>query len=232
MDAERPTVAVQDYLKAIYRVEEDTGRLWVTTTEVARSLGVSAPSASAMLKRLGALGYVVSAERRGSFALTDDGRAAALQVIRHHRLLETFLVARLGIPIGDVHREAEVLEHHISAALEARIAEELGHPERDPHGAPIPSVPGEVDAGSTTVLADMAAGHRVVVSRVGDRDPSLLRGLQQCGLVPGASVEVIDRDGEGTMQLRITGADPVWVPQSAARVVRVTPEAETAPRRR
>lgn len=229
MDAERPTVAVQDYLKAIYHVEEDTGRLWVTTSEVARSLGVSAPSASAMLKRLGPLGYVVGAKRRGSFALTDDGRAAALEVIRHHRLLETFLVTRLGVPIADVHREAEVLEHHISEALEARIAEELGHPERDPHGAPIPSVEGEVDVVPTTLLTDVATGASAVVSRVGDRDPSLLRGLEQCGIVPDAGVQVLDRDADGTLRLSVTGGEPVWVPQAAARVVRVMREAETAP---
>ena len=129
----RPSPAVQDYLKSIYRVQEDTGRSAVATSEVAEALAVTAPSASAMLKKMGQLGYVTPAGRRGAVELTVSGRAAALEVIRHHRLLETYLVARLGVPWDQVHHEAEILEHHLSEELEARIAEALGHPERDPH---------------------------------------------------------------------------------------------------
>ena len=164
MARDSPTAAVQDYLKAIYRVEEDSGRLWVSTSELASSLGVSAPSASAMLKRLSGLGYVVAGERRGAFALTSDGRVTALEVVRRHRLLETFLVQHLGVPLAEVHHEAEILEHHISVALELRIADVLGNPDRDPHGDPIPTKDGKVEsvAGLALSLAELKHPYTIV----------------------------------------------------------------------
>lgn len=224
MGRDTPTAAVQDYLKAIYRVEEDSGRLWVSTSELASALNVSAPSASAMLKRLAGLGYVVAGDRRGAFALTGDGRGTALEVVRRHRLLETYLVQHLGVPLADVHHEAEVLEHHISVALEARIADVLGHPDRDPHGDPIPTRAGAVDDVPATSLADVPVTGHAVVHRVGDRDPSLLRSLEGSGIVPGARLEVLSRDRHGSLRVR-TGDDEVRVPAAAALVVRVTPEA-------
>ncbi|MEZ0284613.1 MAG: metal-dependent transcriptional regulator, partial [Thermoleophilia bacterium] len=139
---DRPSPAVQDYLKAVYQLGEssDAGGP-ITTSQVAEALAVTTASASNMLKKLDALGYVVHVKRQG-VELTDSGRQAALEVIRHHRLLETYLATRLGMSWDEVHREAEVLEHHVSEALAARIAEELGHPERDPHGHPIPTTGG------------------------------------------------------------------------------------------
>ena len=221
-DQARPSPAVQDYLKAIYRVEEDTGRSAVATSEVAAALGVTAASASGMLKRLLQLGFVAAVGRRGSVELSPDGRAAALEVIRHHRLLETYLVTKLGVPWDEVHREAEILEHHLSEALEARIAEELGHPVRDPHGDPIPTLGGEVVEIPVGLLADLPEGARAVVDRVSDQDPALLRYLADKGLVPDAAVEMVRRGAfGGPLGVRIAGGRVVQVPPDAARAVRV-----------
>jgi DtxR family Mn-dependent transcriptional regulator len=222
-DHARPSPAVQDYLKAIYRVEEDTGRSSVATSEVAAALGVTAASASGMLKKLLQLGFVAAGDRRGSVELSADGRAAALEVIRHHRLLETFLVTKLGVPWDEVHHEAEILEHHLSEALEARIAEELGHPERDPHGDPIPTLGGDIGAIPVGVLADLPEGAHAVIHRVSDQDPALLRYLADKGLVPDAAVEVVRRGAfGGPLGVRVAGGRVVQVPPDAARAVRVS----------
>jgi DtxR family Mn-dependent transcriptional regulator len=222
-DTPRPSPAVQDYLKAIYRVEEDTGRPAVATSEVAAALGVTAPSASGMLKKLVQLGYATQSDRRGAVALSDRGRTAALEVIRHHRLLETFLVTRLGLSWDQVHREAEILEHHISEELEARIAEELGHPARDPHGDPIPTLGGEVVDVPASALSDLPEGGRAVVRRVSDQDPELLRYLAERGLVPDAAVELVSRAPfGGPLGVRVDGGSVVEVPPEAARAVRVS----------
>jgi DtxR family Mn-dependent transcriptional regulator len=206
-----PSPAVQDYLKAIYRLGENPE-------------GVTAPSASNMVRRLGDMGYVRTpgGERRPSVELTDGGRAAALTVVRHHRLLETYLATRLGMPWDEVHREAEVLEHHISDALAARIAEALGHPERDPHGDPIPTAQGDVQPVPTARLADLDIGQTGLVSRVDDRDSALLRYLAERGLVPDAPVEVvaIEQFG-GPISVKVAGGEPVSVPPEAARAVHV-----------
>jgi DtxR family transcriptional regulator, Mn-dependent transcriptional regulator len=214
---------VQDYLKAIYRVEEDTGRSSVATSEVAAALGVTAASASGMLKKLLQLGFVDAGGRRGSVELSPDGRAAALEVIRHHRLLETYLVTKLGVPWDEVHHEAEILEHHLSEALEARIAEELGHPERDPHGDPIPTLGGDVGTIPVGVLADLPEGAHAVIHRVSDQDPALLRYLADKGLVPDTAVEVVRRGAfGGPLGVRVAGGRVVQVPPDAARAVRVS----------
>ena len=138
MPAQTPdlTVAVQDYLKAIYTLESAGER--VTTSALAKRMGVSAPSATAMTKRLDELGLVERVPHRG-VALTDAGRRGALEVLRHHRLLERYLVDRLGLSLDEVHAEAELLEHALSEELEAKIDAELGFPTHDPHGDPIPN---------------------------------------------------------------------------------------------
>jgi len=221
-DTSRPSPAVQDYLKAIYRVEEDSGRSVVATSEVAAALGVTAPSASGMLKKLVQLGYANQSDRRGAVELSESGRAAALEVIRHHRLLETFLVTRLGLPWDQVHREAEILEHHISEELEARIAEELGHPDRDPHGDPIPTLGGEIVDVPAAVLADLGEGERAIVRRVSDQDPELLRYLADKGLVPDAVIEIVSRGAfGGPLGVRVDGGAVIDVPREVARAVRV-----------
>ena len=221
----RPSPAVQDYLKAIYRVAEDAGRSNVGTSEVADALAVTAPSASAMLKRLAEFGFVSPTGRRGAVELTDSGRAAALEVIRHHRLLETYLVTHLGIPWDQVHHEAEILEHHLSEELEARIAEALGHPKHDPHGDPIPTLGGEVSDVPTDRLSELAEGDTATVRRVRDQDPELLRYLAKMGLVPDVAVEMIAHGAfGGPLRVRVGGGSVVEVPPDAARAVRVSPQ--------
>ncbi len=182
------TVAVQDYLKAIYVLESSGER--VTTSALATRMGVSAPSATAMTKRLDELGLVERVPHRG-VALTDDGRRGALEVLRHHRLLERYLVDRLGLSLDAVHAEAELLEHALSEELEAKIDEELGYPTHDPHGDPIPDRELRLVHGESRSLLDLEPGARGSVARVPDGDSELLRYLGELGLVPDASVEVV-----------------------------------------
>jgi DtxR family Mn-dependent transcriptional regulator len=184
------TVAVQDYLKAIYALETAGER--VTTSALAARVGVSAPSATAMTKRLADLGLVERAPYRG-VALTEAGRMGALEVLRHHRLLELYLVNRLGLSWDEVHAEAELLEHALSEELEAKIDAELGFPTHDPHGDPIPDRELRVTGGGGSTLLDLVPGTRASVSRVPDGDPDLLRYLAELGLVPGSDVEVVSQ---------------------------------------
>jgi len=182
------TVAVQDYLKAIYALESSEER--VTTSALAGRMGVSAPSATAMTKRLAELGLVERAPYRG-VALTDEGRRGALEVLRHHRLLERYLVDRLGLSLDEVHAEAELLEHALSEELEAKIDAELGYPTHDPHGDPIPDSELRVTLGLQRTLIDLEPGDLATISRIPDGDPELLRYLGELGLVPGSEVELV-----------------------------------------
>jgi DtxR family Mn-dependent transcriptional regulator len=182
------TVAVQDYLKAIYALESAGER--VTTSALAGRMGVSAPSATAMTKRLAELGLVERAPYRG-VALTEAGRRGALEVLRHHRLLERYLVDRLGLSLDQVHVEADRLEHALSEELEAKIDAELGYPTHDPHGDPIPDRDLRVVEGRDRTLCDFEVGERASVSRVPDANPELLRYLSELGLVPGAEVRIV-----------------------------------------
>jgi len=182
------TVAVQDYLKAIYALESSEER--VTTSALAGRMGVSAPSATAMTKRLAELGLVERAPYRG-VALTDEGRRGALEVLRHHRLLERYLVDRLGLSLDEVHAEAELLEHALSEELEAKIDAELGYPTHDPHGDPIPDSELRVTHGLQRTLIDLGPGDLATISRIPDGDPELLRYLGELGLVPGSEVELV-----------------------------------------
>jgi DtxR family transcriptional regulator, Mn-dependent transcriptional regulator len=191
MPAQTPdlTVAVQDYLKAIYALESEGQR--VTTSALARRMGVSAPSTTAMTKRLAELGLVERLPYRG-VALTSAGRRGALEVLRHHRLLERYLVDRLGLSLDEVHAEAELLEHALSEELEARIDAELGFPTHDPHGDPIPDRELRVVRGDDRTLLDLEPGARASISRVPDGDSALLRYLGELGIVPGSDLELVD----------------------------------------
>ncbi len=182
------SVAVQDYLKAIYALESAGER--VTTSALARRMGVSAPSASAMTKRLDELGLVQRLPYRG-VALSEDGRRKALEVLRHHRLLERYLVDRLGLSLDEVHAEAELLEHALSEELEARIDEELGYPTHDPHGDPIPDRALRLVHPDDRTLLELEPGSRVAVARVPDGDSALLRYLGELGLLPGSTLELV-----------------------------------------
>ena len=182
------TVAVQDYLKAIYVLETSGER--VTTSALARRMAVSAPSATAMTKRLDELGLVERLPYRG-VALTETGRLGALEVLRHHRLLERYLVDRLGLSLDEVHAEAELLEHALSEELEAKIDAELGFPTHDPHGDPIPDPELRLVHSEDRTLLDFEPGARASVARVPDGDSDLLRYLGDLGLVPGSDLELV-----------------------------------------
>ena len=182
------TVAVQDYLKAIYVLESAGER--ATTSALAQRMGVSAPSATAMTKRLDELGLVERVPHRG-VALTEAGRLGALEVVRHHRLLERYLVDRLGLTLDEVHAEAELLEHALSEELEAKIDEELGFPTHDPHGDPIPDRELRLVHDEQRTLLDLEPGSRGSIARVPDGDSELLRYLGELGLVPDAGVEMV-----------------------------------------
>jgi DtxR family Mn-dependent transcriptional regulator len=182
------TAAAQDYLKAIHALEAAGTR--VTTSALASRMGVSAPSASAMTKRLADLGLVERAPYRG-VTLTEEGSTRALEMLRHHRLLERYLADRLGLSLDQVHAEAERLEHALSEELEAKIDAELGYPTHDPHGDPIPDQELRLDQARARTLADLGAGERALVSRVPSDDAGLLRYLTELGLTPGSEVEIV-----------------------------------------
>jgi DtxR family Mn-dependent transcriptional regulator len=149
-----------------------------------------------MVKRLASLGLVDHVPYRG-VVLTSDGERLALEVMRHHRLLELYLAEHLGVPWDRVHEEAEALEHVLSEDLEARIAAKLGHPTHDPHGDPIPDADLQIDEGATTSLADLAVGDRGRFVRVSDADPDMLRYLADQGIGIGAAIEVLARQPFG-----------------------------------
>lgn len=179
--------AIQDYLREAFKLEQAGHR--ATTTSVAEAMGVSAASASAMLKRLAVLGLVDHAPYRG-VTLTDAGRHIALEIVRHHRLLEMYLAETLGMPLDEVHAEADRLEHALSEELERRIDAALGHPTHDPHGHPIPDANLELQPPCTRTLLELQPGERAVVALVPDSDDELVRYLADLELVPGREVEM------------------------------------------
>ena len=202
-----PTQAVEDYLKAVFMLGAAGEQ--VTTTAVARRLGVAAPSASAMVKRLVGEG-LLDHEPYGEVRLTAEGEQRALRVVRRHRLVETFLNRVLGMPWDEVHDEAELLDHVISERLERQIAAALGDPDRDPHGDPIPPLVGahEERDRDHPPLAGTPAGTRVRVERVAHQEPEALRYLAGLGVVPGAELVVGEEAPFG---------GPVWVDTGDAR---------------
>jgi len=185
-----PGEAAENYTKAIYALQQRGGT--VTTNALAERLGVTAASASGMVKKLNALGLVRHEPYRG-VQLTRDGERVALEVLRHHRLLELYLTERLDMPWDRVHDEAEVLEHVISEELEALIAAKLGHPTHDPHGDPIPTPDLTIEEGPTLNMQSLAAGDRGVFVRVSDSDPEMLRYLGDRGIAPGDRFEVVEK---------------------------------------
>lgn len=200
MEGRPVSAAVEDYLKAIYRLEQQ-GK--VTTKALALALDVAAPSVTAMIKRLHAMRLVRYTRYRG-VALTAAGKRMALEVIRHHRLLELYLVETLGLPWDQVHEEAERLEHVISEELEERIAEHLGHPVTDPHGDPIPTKEGQVEQPDYLPLSELSPGAAAVVKRVVDQDPAKLRYLGTLGLFPEARVILLEKAPfDGPMSLKV-----------------------------
>ena len=179
------SIAIQDYLKEIYKLQASGER--ATTTAIARRMGVAPSSVTSMLKKLAALGLVEHAPYRG-VELSDAGSRIALEVIRHHRLLEQYLAETLGLGIDAVHAEADRLEHVLSEELEARIDEQLGYPTHDPHGDPIPDAGLNVELTLLRSLDALAPGEQATVRRVPDGDAGLLRYLAELTLVPGRRV--------------------------------------------
>jgi DtxR family Mn-dependent transcriptional regulator len=211
--------AVEDYAKAIYALEQRQGE--VTTNALAERLGVTAGSASGMVKRLNELGLVEHQPYHG-VSLTEDGRRVALEVMRHHRLLELYLVKSLGVPWDRVHQEAEVLEHVLSEELEEVIAAQLGDPTHDPHGDPIPTRELTIEEGSTQSLQALEAGDRGTFARVSDSDPEMLRFLAERGIAPGDEFEVVEKQPFDGPLFVCFGEDIHVLGGGLARAMRVT----------
>ncbi|HEV2074640.1 MAG TPA: metal-dependent transcriptional regulator [Thermoleophilaceae bacterium] len=199
------SATVEDYTKAIYALESRERRP-VSTHALAERLEVTPGSASAMVKRLAEWGLVAHTPYRG-VSLTPAGARLALEVLRHHRLLETYLAEELGMPWDRVHHEAEVLEHVLSEELEELIAAKLGDPARDPHGDPIPNAELELSEDDTVPLERLEAGAGGVFTRVSDSDPAMLRYLAERGISPGNRLEVVERQPfGGPLHVRFGGA--------------------------
>jgi len=219
----RTNEGAENYAKAIYELQgRDPSP--VGTTAVAERLGVTPASASGMLRRLADEG-VVSYEPYHGARLTPEGERIALEVIRHHRLLETFLSETLDVPWDRVHDEAEVLEHYISEDLEERIASALGDPSHDPHGDPIPGPALDLADDESVALAELEAGQAATFTRVSDTDPEMLRHLDELGVRPGAVVRV--REVEpfgGAVVVEVEGREHSLGAELASRM-RMRPQA-------
>jgi DtxR family Mn-dependent transcriptional regulator len=210
--------AVQDYLKTIYTLQAAQGT--VSTSTLAAAMGVSAPSATGMVKKLSALKLARHARYQG-VVLTRAGERVALEVIRHHRLLELYLAQALGYPWDKVHEEACRLEHAISEEFEEKIFEALGRPTLDPHGHPIPTREGAMEQSKHERLSDLEPGTTGVIRQVSDGDAEMLRYLGRRGLTPETSVEVLDKAPfDGPLTVR-TGATAHVMGQRLASSIRV-----------
>lgn len=200
------TPAVEDYLKVIYDLTCQQER--ASTREIAERMGVAPASVTGMIQRLaGGDAPLLEYKKHRGVALTREGKRAALEIIRHHRLLETFLHQTLGYSWDEVHAEADRLEHVISEDFEERIARALGYPLVDPHGEPIPTRDLDVPPGETLArLEDMRPEQAGVVQRVGDTTPEMLRYLSDIGLIPGAQVRVLEWFRfDGNLRLHVLG---------------------------
>jgi len=213
------TAHAEDYLKAVYEIEHGGGGA-AATTDIAQRLGVAPASVSGMVRRLAEQG-LLSYERYHGVTLTAAGRRAALQTLRRHRIIESYLVTALGYAWDQVHQEAERLEHAASDELIDRMAQALGQPTSDPHGAPIPTREGSVDERPRRTLAELADGECARVVEVSDDDPSMLRYLAELDLVPGTVVTLITRAPfGGPLTVRLGDADRA-LGRELAQAVRV-----------
>ncbi|HRN29619.1 MAG TPA: metal-dependent transcriptional regulator [Terrimesophilobacter sp.] len=218
--SQRPSFAdavTQDYVKAIFHHTE-----WqpepITSSVLAARLDLAASSVTEMVKKLAAAG-LVSHVPYGAITLTDAGRELAVAMVRRHRLIETWLVETFGYAWDEVHDEAEVLEHAVSDRLLERIDESLGRPVRDPHGDPIPAADGSIRVPDAVVLSSASAGHRGRVVRISDRDPALLRYLEERGFELDAAVEVVGPEPfGGALTVRVSGAEHALGDEAAASV--------------
>ncbi len=193
---------IEDYLKQIHALSQ-TGK--VSTQAIADVLEISAPSVSGMLKKLTELGLVEHEKYQGA-TLTEAGQKIALELIRHHRLLETYLHQALGYALEDVHAEAERLEHHISEDFEARISALLGNPTHDPHGDPIPTLEGVIPNCASRPLVQVFAGEQAVIGRIREHSPEFVKHIALLGLTPGAKIKILEiSPPAGTLTLEVDG---------------------------
>ena len=210
---------MEDYLKAIYALERERGPP-VKTSTIADHLDVTSPTVTSMVEKLSDRG-LVEREKYTGVELTPDGETVAVEVLRHHRLLEAFLADHLDYEWDEVHDEADALEHHISEEFERRLARKLDDPTVDPHGDPIPGADLELpDHGDTEVLADHDEGDHLVVARVSDRDTDELRYLADAGVQPGTELTLREHAPIGMFVVRIDGED-VHLPERVAGTLEV-----------
>ena len=218
---------MEDYLKAIYVLQREDGAP-VSTSAVAEYLDKTPPTVTSMMEKLADRGLIEREKYRG-VELTEEGATVALEVVRHHRLLEAYLAEHLDFDWSEVHDEADALEHHISEDLERRMAEALDDPAVDPHGDPIPAEsldPVDEDAGNR--LSSFTVGDRVVVSRVPHADQAELDYLADAGITPGVALEVVDVAPFGMMTVRLDDGHEQSLPEHVADSIRVDTSAEGA----
>ena len=208
---------MEDYIKAIYSLQAEPDER-VGTSELADALDVTSPTVSSMLSKLADRGLVDHEEYRG-VTLTDEGEVVALEILRHHRLLEAFLTERLDYDWADVHEEADRLEHHVSEELTDRIAETLDNPGVDPHGDPIPDADLELpDSEATGRLSTAEEGDSVIVRRIRHQGDEELRYLAGAGIEPGVEIEVVERAPVGLVTVR-TPAGEQGLPEELAALI-------------
>ena len=218
---------MEDYLKAIYELSQQEGKP-VSTSGLAEYLDVTPPTATSMMESL-AERELVEREKYRGVELTTEGETVALEVLRHHRLIETYLAEQLGYDWAEVHDEADRLEHHISEAFERRVAEQLDDPDVDPHGDPIPTESLDpLDHGETATLGDLPEGERVVVRRVSDRDPEELAYLQNAGVTPGTDLIITEIAPFGVVTVTRPCGDSVSLSDEVADSIRVESAEEPA----
>jgi DtxR family Mn-dependent transcriptional regulator len=211
---------VEDYLKAIFRLQE-TEEPPIAPSRIADRLEVTTPTVTSMMETLAEEG-LVDREKYAGVTLTEEGEAVALEILRHHRLIEAYLAEHLDYAWSEVHEEAEVLEHHISEDFERRVADALDHPETDPHGDPIPDTDLEPVEDDTVALSVVDPGEVVRVSRVRDEDPAVLDHLAEIGVEPGTELEVREITPLGVYEVAVAGTVR-HLPESTAAALRVRP---------
>ena len=201
--------AIQDYLKTIYKLQNSDKSQTVSTTEIAKELNVSGASVTGMLKRLAEMNLVDYNSYKG-VNLTENGEKVALEIIRFHRLLETYLHEKLNFSLDKVHDEACRLEHFISEEFVEKITEQLGDPKFDPHGHPIPTKEGNVSEVNEITLSELEAGQRFEISRLNDHDPKLLAYLEEIGLVPGTKLTILEKEPfYGPIKIKYKGKEKI-----------------------
>jgi DtxR family Mn-dependent transcriptional regulator len=218
---------MEDYLKTIYELQLGCEGP-VATSDIAETVDVTPPTATSMMEKLEDRGFV-EREKYAGVKLTPEGETVALEVVRHHRLIETYLAEHLGYDWSEVHDEADRLEHHISEAFEERVAEKLGDPEVDPHGDPIPrETLDPVDEAIGLPLSEHEEGDAVIVHRVDDGDPEELAYLEDAGITPETTLIVEEVAPIGMVTVRFDGGETVSVPDRIADAIRVCVADETA----